>query len=101
MPGAGAGPWVLCPGTSTQSGRGCVCQCVTVGQYHAGLAGEQDKQLAWELRRVPVCASVCVCVCMCVFEHQQMEQGSGTLGLVSPGDSNRRDSHYVYANISH
>lgn len=70
-----------------------MCQCVTVGQYHAGLAGEQDKGLAWELRRVPVC--------VCVFEHQQMEQGSGTLGLVSPGDSNQRDSHYVYANISH
>lgn len=91
MSGAGAGPWVTCPGTSIQSGRGFVSQCGIIRQYHTGLAAEQDKGLAWELRGVSLCA----------FEHQQMEQGGGTWWLVHPGDSYQRDSHYIYANISH
>lgn len=56
MSGAGAGPWVMCPGTSTQGGRGFVCQCAPVIQYHTGLAADQDKEPAWELRgNVSVC----------------------------------------------
>lgn len=66
-------------------------QCAIVRQDHIGLAAEQDKGLAWELRVVSLCA----------FEQQQMKQGGGTWGLLSPGDSYQRDSHYVYANISH
>ena len=81
-----------CPGASIQREWGCVEECVTVSQHLVGLASEQGKGLRGWGREG------CLCGCGCIWAPANT---AGQWGLVSPGASYWRDSHYISICISH